>query len=138
MFAMIYILPYSNMTMAGLTLILLCFAIGLLEGKSYHSSFNSINRMSQEKFYEHKKIPDETYPFQDPTLPWSDRVDDLVGRLTLDELVPQSMAIYGSFVPAIERLGIKPYVWISECLHGQANTNGTAFPQSIGLAASFR
>ncbi len=78
-----------------------------------------------------------TYPFEDPNLSWSDRVDDLVKRLTLDELVLQAMAIYGQATPAIDRLGIKPFVWISECLRGLVSTNATAFPQSIGLAASF-
>ena len=58
--------------------------------------------------------------------------------MTVDELVPQSMAIYGKAVPAIDRLGIKPYVWITECLRGQVNTDATGFPQSIGLAAAFR
>ena len=40
--------------------------------------------------------------------------------------------------PAIERLGINPYVWDSECLSGQIETQNTAFPQSVGFAASFR
>ena len=77
------------------------------------------------------------YPFQDPSLSWQQRVDDLVGRLTLDELVAQSMASYGGPTPSIDRLGIKPYIWITECLRGQFNTDATAFPQSIGMAASF-
>ena len=79
-----------------------------------------------------------TYPFQNPELGWHDRVEDLVGRLTLEEIVPQTMAIYGKATPAIPRLGINPYIWITECLRGQANTNGTAFPQAIGLGATFR
>ena len=54
------------------------------------------------------------------------------------EIVPQTMAIYGKPTPAISRLGIKPYVWITECLRGEVSTNGTAFPQSIGLGATFR
>jgi len=78
------------------------------------------------------------YPFQDPTLSWDVRTDDLINRLTLDEIVPQSIAVYGGQTPAIPRLGILPYVWISECLHGQVDTNTTSFPQSIGLAAAFR
>jgi len=77
------------------------------------------------------------YPFQDPSLSWDVRADDLVGRLTLEEIVPQTLAVYDSHTPAIDRLDIKPYVWISECLHGQMNTNSTGFPQSLGLAASF-
>ncbi len=78
------------------------------------------------------------YPFQDPSLDWDVRVEDLVGRLSLQEVTDQTLAIYGKYTPSIERLGIKPYVWITECIHGEVNTNATAFPHSIGLAASFR
>ena len=40
--------------------------------------------------------------------------------------------------PAIPRLGIKPWTPITDCNHGYDNSNGTAFPQNIGLAATFR
>ena len=81
-----------------------------------------------------------SYPFMDPRLPWSQRVDDLVGRLTVDELIPQIwIAQQKMLAPTIPRLGIKPYVWDTECLRGQVNVNkSTAFPQSVGLAATFR
>lgn len=85
----------------------------------------------------------QDYPFQDPALPWDERVDDLVGRLTLDEVVLQ-LAKGGTDpgagpAPAIPRLGINPYGWNTECLHGDANSGpATSFPQSIGLAATFR
>ena len=78
------------------------------------------------------------YPFLDPSLPWDVRVDDLVSRLTLEEIVQQAEALYGPATPAIPRLGIKPYIWVTECLRGQAKSNTTAFPQALGLAASFR
>ena len=81
---------------------------------------------------------DPQFPFQNTSLPWDHRVDDLVNRLTLEEIVPQTEAEYGGHTPEIPRLGIKPYVWITECLRGQVNTNATSYPQSIGLAASFR
>jgi len=80
----------------------------------------------------------ETFPFQDPTLPWNQRVDDLVSRLSVEEIVPQTKAVYEGQTPAIPRLNIKPYIWISECLHGEVQTNGTAFPMAIGLGATFR
>ena len=73
------------------------------------------------------------FPFQDPKLPWDERVDDLVSRLTLQEMVNQSLAICG-----IERLSVQPYSFSTECLHGYVDRNATAFPQSINLAASFR
>lgn len=31
----------------------------------------------------------EDFPFKDPTLPWEERLDDLVNRLTLEEMVLQ-------------------------------------------------
>lgn len=42
--------------------------------------------------------------------------------------------------PGIERLGIQPYNWNTECLRGDGEAPGwaTAFPQALGLAASFR
>ena len=74
------------------------------------------------------------YRFLDPDLPWNDRVDDLVGRLTLQEMVNQTM----TGINGIDRLGIKPYVWSTECLRGHVGQFATAFPQSLGLAATFR
>ncbi|XP_067675255.1 uncharacterized protein [Haliotis asinina] len=82
------------------------------------------------------------YPFRNTSLPWEDRVDDLVGRLTLDEIQLQ-MARGGSGskagpAPAISRLGIKPYSWDTECLRGDVSAGeATSFPQALGLAASF-
>lgn len=74
------------------------------------------------------------YPFQNPDLPINQRVDDLVGRLTLEEKISQMM----NSSPAIERLGIPPYDWWNECLHGVARADyATLFPQAIGLAATF-
>lgn len=78
------------------------------------------------------------YPFRDPSLPLNERIDDLVQRLTLQEIVNQTYDYYPNPVLGIPRLGIKPYVWNTECLHGEIFTNATAFPQSIGIASSFR
>ncbi|XP_067673888.1 uncharacterized protein [Haliotis asinina] len=80
------------------------------------------------------------FPFRNTSLSWSDRVDDLVGRLSLEEIQYQ-MARGGAAkdgTPAIPRLGIKPYSWNTECLRGDAEAgNATGFPQALGLAASF-
>ena len=48
-------------------------------------------------------------------------------------VLQQHVSIFYDF-----RLGIKPYVWQTECLRGQMKTNATAFPQALGLAATFR
>ncbi|MDR2627758.1 MAG: hypothetical protein LBC40_06965, partial [Dysgonamonadaceae bacterium] len=55
-----------------------------------------------------------SYPFQDTSLSASERAADLVSRLTLEEKVDQML----NQTPAIERLGIPPYDWWNECLHG--------------------
>jgi beta-glucosidase len=76
----------------------------------------------------------EQFPFNDPSLSIEIRVNDLVGRLTLEEKT--SLMLYNS--PAIPRLGIPAYNWWNECLHGVArNGIATVFPQAIGLAATF-
>ncbi|MGI4875468.1 MAG: glycoside hydrolase family 3 C-terminal domain-containing protein [Janthinobacterium lividum] len=79
--------------------------------------------------------PPATYPFQNPDLALDQRVDDLVGRLTLPEKVSQML----NASPAIDRLGIPAYNWWNEALHGVARTSmkTTVFPQAIGLAATF-
>lgn len=75
-----------------------------------------------------------THNFQNPDLSISERTNDLISKLTLEEKVGQLM--YGS--PAIERLGVPQYNWWNECLHGVArNGRATVFPQAIGMAATF-
>jgi len=79
------------------------------------------------------KAPDN-YPFQNPELPVDQRVDDLVGRMTLDEKIGQMM----NAAPAIPRLGIPEYNWWNECLHGVARAGlATVYPQAIGLGAAW-
>jgi beta-glucosidase len=73
-------------------------------------------------------------PYQNPNLPVEARVNDLVSRMTLEEKVSQMQ----NAAPAIERLGIPPYDWWNEALHGVARAGyATVFPQAIGLAATW-
>ena len=73
-------------------------------------------------------------PFRDPALPVEQRIDDLVGRLTLDEKV--SLMIERA--APVERLGIPQFPWWNEALHGVARAGrATVFPQAIGLAATW-
>jgi beta-glucosidase len=75
-----------------------------------------------------------SFPFQNPSLPVAQRVDDLVGRMTLEEKASQMRHA----APAIPRLGIPAYDWWSEGLHGIARSGyATVFPQAIGLAATW-
>jgi beta-glucosidase len=72
--------------------------------------------------------------FRDPLRTPEERAADLVGRLTLEEKVLQMQ----NAAPAIARLGIPPYDWWNEALHGVARAGrATVFPQAIGLAATW-
>lgn len=76
----------------------------------------------------------QTYPFQNPSLSPSERAEDLVSRLTIEEKATLMMDIS----EAVPRFSIKKFNWWSEALHGVANTTGvTVFPEPIGMAASF-
>src|SRR5215471_11945462 len=80
------------------------------------------------------KNKDHKFPFQDPNLSIEERVNDLVGRMTLEEKIGQMM----NAAPAIDRLGIPEYNWWNECLHGVARAGlATVYPQAIGLGATW-
>jgi beta-glucosidase-like glycosyl hydrolase len=73
-------------------------------------------------------------PYLNPSLPLSERVDDLVSRMTLEEKASQLV----NQARAIPRLQVPAYDWWSEALHGVANAEtATVFPEPIGLAATF-
>ena len=77
----------------------------------------------------------ETKPlYFNPQAPIEQRVQDLVSRMTLEEKASQMKDV----APGIPRLGIPPYNWWNEGLHGVARAgNATVFPQAIGLAATW-
>ncbi|MEA3478735.1 MAG: glycoside hydrolase family 3 N-terminal domain-containing protein, partial [Bacteroidota bacterium] len=105
---------YSPFSIMGIVFIILLFSLAFFSG------------CRNEHVYD--------YPFQDPHLALDERVNDLVGRLTLEEKA--SIMLYNSV--AIDRLGIPAYNWWNECLHGVARAGkATVFPQAIGLAATW-
>lgn len=75
--------------------------------------------------------------YENPRLAVEIRVEDLLGRMSLQEKVSQLV----SNSPAIERLGIPKYNWWTEGLHGvkapRAGVRPTVFPQAIGMAATW-
>ncbi len=74
------------------------------------------------------------FPFLNADLSIDQRVEDLIGRMTLEEKISQMV----NDAPAIERLGIPKYNWWSEGLHGVARAGlATVFPQAIGLGATW-
>jgi beta-glucosidase len=76
----------------------------------------------------------QVFPYMNPALPLEQRVDDLVGRMTLKEKVSQMR----DHAAAIPRLGVPKYDWWNEGLHGVAFAGyATNFPQVIGMAATW-
>lgn len=76
----------------------------------------------------------QPFPYQNEKLSASERANDLLKRLTLEE----KASLMQNNSPAIERLGIKAYEWWNEALHGVGRSGlATVFPQAIGMAASF-
>ncbi len=72
--------------------------------------------------------------YMNPALPLEQRVDDLIGRMTLEEKVAQMR----DHATAIPRLGVPKYDWWNEGLHGVAFAGyATNFPQVIGMAATW-
>lgn len=78
--------------------------------------------------------------------PYLERAKALVAEFTLEELVNNTV----NMSPGVERLGLPPYNWWSEALHGVANSPGshfapvgeefsfaTSFPQPILMSAAF-
>ena len=73
-------------------------------------------------------------PYQNPDLTPEQRATDLLQRLTVEEKI----SLMQNNSPGIPRLGIRPYEWWNEALHGVARAGlATVFPQTIGMAASF-
>jgi len=78
---------------------------------------------------------DYKFPFLNPSLSVEKRAADIVSRLTLEEKVAQML----NSAPGIDSLGIPPYDWWNEALHGVARTEYvvTVYPQAIAMAAGW-
>lgn len=80
------------------------------------------------------QVKKDDFPWYEPSKPFETRIELLVHEMTLEEKIGQMM----NSSPAIPRLGIPPYDWWNECLHGVARAGkATVFPQTINMAATF-
>ncbi|MFC5861877.1 glycoside hydrolase family 3 C-terminal domain-containing protein [Acidicapsa dinghuensis] len=108
-------MPYKSIYLAAALSVLVPFAI----------SSSSASAQSQ---------PPADMPLYNPSLPISQRVDDLVSRMSLEEKVSQLT----DQAAAIPRLDVPAYNWWNEGLHGIARSGyATVFPQAIGNAATW-
>ncbi|GAB3902977.1 hypothetical protein GCM10027612_68870 [Microbispora bryophytorum subsp. camponoti] len=77
---------------------------------------------------------DQDPAFRNPALSPAERVDDLLGRLTLDEKI----GLLHQYQAPVERLGLRVFRTGTEALHGLAwHGPATVFPQAIGLASTW-
>lgn len=76
----------------------------------------------------------EKNDFSNPDVPVEERLEDLLSRLSIEEKIRQ----LSNSAPGIDRLGIPPYNYWNESLHGVArNGQATVFPQGIAMAATW-
>jgi len=76
----------------------------------------------------------EKNDFSNPDVPIEERLEDLLSRLSIEEKIRQ----LSNSAPGIDRLGIPPYNYWNESLHGVArNGRATVFPQGIAMAATW-
>ena len=87
-------------------------------------------------------------PWCNVSLPIASRLNDLVARLTVAEKIDQISTYsfttnHSGYTPGVERLGLPPYNWHTEGLHGVRDAssaaglhNSTLFPQVVGMAAT--
>ncbi|WP_328710687.1 glycoside hydrolase family 3 protein [Microbispora hainanensis] len=77
---------------------------------------------------------DQDPAFRNPALSPAERVDDLLGRLTLDEKI----GLLHQYQAPVERLGLRSFRTGTEALHGLAwHGPATVFPQAVGLASTW-
>ena len=84
-------------------------------------------------------------------LPIEARLDDLISRLTVPEKIEQISTFtyfnqgtehFGGLTPGVSSVGLPPYNWHTEGLHGVRDShaagfyNSTLFPQVVGMAAT--
>jgi beta-glucosidase-like glycosyl hydrolase len=95
----------------------------------------------------------DVFPYQDTALPFDVRAADLVSRMTRTEKIQQFRAerqYQAGIAPRISRLGVEPYNYWNEAMHGVAHAGRTSvtntfnkggyateFPSPIAMGASW-
>jgi hypothetical protein len=86
-------------------------------------------------------FPTPTAKWCNYTLSIPERVDALIAALTLDDKIQQISTFTPKTVPGVSRIGLPPFSYHSEGLHGLRNADVvgktcTIFPQTTGMAAN--
>lgn len=85
-----------------------------------------------------ESLPAQEIPrYKDPKVPVESRVEDLLGRMTLEEKIDMLGGVEGFYIRPIERLGI-PKIQMADGPLGVRNYGpATAFPAGIAFAATW-
>ncbi|MCD6395205.1 MAG: glycoside hydrolase family 3 C-terminal domain-containing protein [Planctomycetes bacterium] len=76
---------------------------------------------------------DDRPVYLDTSLSFEQRVSDLMGKMNRDQKIGMLSHNNGG----VPQLGIKPYHYWSEALHGVMTDHATSYPQAIAMAASW-
>ena len=92
-------------------------------------------RMALLKSWHHPSVLSSAPPFRDPRRPESERLDDLMARLSVDDLLS---ALGGPGLPSLPHVNISGTTFALECLAGLTGVNvSTSWPMPISLGATF-
>ncbi|WVZ90191.1 hypothetical protein U9M48_036517 [Paspalum notatum var. saurae] len=72
-----------------------------------------------------------SFPYCDASLPYAERVRDLIGWMTVEEKVGN----LGDLSAGAPRVGLPPYRWWAEALHGVASTGPATLFDDVGAAS---
>ena len=78
------------------------------------------------------------YPFEDPTLTLGYQSPGFSFKIDFARDSRVFRSYIGKTPASAERINVHPYQFLNECLRGLRGANATAFPQSLGISASFR
>lgn len=136
--------PIARMASLYLFSLLLSLALSTAAAAPSRPLSDKYKYVCNEKRYADLKLQMSQFSFCDKTLPYSTRAKNLVASMTLTEKTQQ----LGNHAQGVPRLGLPPYNWWSEALHGVSDVGGgstfggavkaaTSFPAPITTAAAF-
>ncbi|KAL6876339.1 hypothetical protein ACP4OV_012911 [Aristida adscensionis] len=140
--------PSRLLALAAMTALLLCLSIAPdaaasrttiaaaasapANGSSSGSGRGYYSKVCDEERFAELGLRMAAFRYCDASLSYADRVHDLIGRMTVEEKVGN----LGDVSRGAPRLGLPPYKWWSEALHGLSDTGPTTLFDPLSSKAS--